>query len=102
MLELPCSGRIDILHIMAAFEMGADGVFVTGCGEGTCHFVDAGTYGERVVKQAKGLLEAAGIGANRVEVVMLPSHEPEELGAKAREARERLLSAGPSPLRKRS
>ena len=29
-VELPCSGRMDVLHILHAFEHGADGVFVAG------------------------------------------------------------------------
>jgi F420-non-reducing hydrogenase iron-sulfur subunit len=29
-IELPCSGRIDVVHILHALEGGADGVFVAG------------------------------------------------------------------------
>ena len=54
-VKLPCSGRIDIIHILRAFEEGADGVFVAGCEEGSCHFV-AGNYdAKRRVVRAKGI-----------------------------------------------
>lgn len=29
-IEVPCSGRVDVIHILRAFERGADGVFVAG------------------------------------------------------------------------
>ena len=36
LVELPCTGRVDIVHILRAFREGADAVFVTGCLEGNC------------------------------------------------------------------
>lgn len=29
-VKLPCSGRIDVIHILQAFEAGADGVLIAG------------------------------------------------------------------------
>ena len=39
-IQLPCSGRVDTLHLLKAIENGADGVYVAGCLEGECHFVE--------------------------------------------------------------
>ena len=36
---MPCTGRVDILHLLKAFEGGADSVFVAGCLEGECHYL---------------------------------------------------------------
>ena len=36
---MPCSGRVDIIHLLKAFEAGADAVFVAGCLEGECHYL---------------------------------------------------------------
>jgi len=38
-IRLPCTGKVDAVHIMEAFEKGADGVYVAGCLEGECHFI---------------------------------------------------------------
>jgi len=38
-IQVPCSGRVDILHILRAIEDGADGVYVAGCLEGECHYI---------------------------------------------------------------
>ena len=37
-IRVPCSGKVDAMHIVKAFEKGADGVYVAGCLEGDCHF----------------------------------------------------------------
>lgn len=101
-VELPCTGRVDVTHVLSAFQLGADGVFVTGCSQDTCHFLEGTEYSQGVVKHAQGILDSAGIGGSRLEMVTLSSHDAQELLDKAREARERLLAAGPSPLRKKS
>ena len=36
---VPCTGRVDILHLLKAFELGFDAVFVSGCHEGDCHYL---------------------------------------------------------------
>jgi coenzyme F420-reducing hydrogenase delta subunit len=37
--QVPCTGRVDIAHLLKAIDDGADGVYVAGCMEGDCHFV---------------------------------------------------------------
>jgi coenzyme F420-reducing hydrogenase delta subunit len=39
-LRLPCTGKIEVNYILAAFERGVDGVIVAGCLEGGCHFLE--------------------------------------------------------------
>src|SRR3970282_1024820 len=34
-----CTGRMDPLFIVKAFEQGADGVLISGCHPGDCHYV---------------------------------------------------------------
>ena len=45
-MRVPCTGRIDTLFIVKAYEQGADGVLVSGCHPGDCHY-DAGNYHAR-------------------------------------------------------
>jgi coenzyme F420-reducing hydrogenase delta subunit len=70
-IRLPCSGRVDETHILSAFENGADGVLVTGCLEGTCHFL-AGNYRAKArVKRVKEILDSIGIDGRRVKMANL-------------------------------
>jgi len=38
-VKVPCTGRVDNLLILKAFESGVDGVYLAGCLEGWCHFL---------------------------------------------------------------
>jgi len=35
-INVPCTGRIEILHLLKPYERGADGVYVAGCQEDRC------------------------------------------------------------------
>jgi len=98
----PCTGRVDILHVLRAFENGADGVFVAGCLEGTCHFLEGNYQAKRRVQYAKDLLDAAGVGGDRLEMYNLSSSEGPRFAEIATEMTERIRELGPSPVPRRS
>ena len=65
-IRLPCTGRIDSLFILKAFERGADGVIVSGCHPADCHY-NAGNYHARSrFAIFRELLEFVGIDPKRV------------------------------------
>ncbi len=59
-IQVPCSGRVDILHLLRAIEDGADGVYVAGCLEGECHFLTGNLKAKKRVQYVK-----KGAGGNR-------------------------------------
>ena len=65
-IKVPCTGRVDILFILKAFENGADGVCLIGCLEGECRFLTGNIRAKKRVEYIKSLLEETGIGAERV------------------------------------
>ena len=70
---LPCTGKVDALYLMKAFEDGADGVFVAGCLEGQCHFLEGNLRAKRKVAYVKRLLAEVGIDPERVAMYNLSS-----------------------------
>ncbi|HHX42595.1 MAG TPA: hydrogenase iron-sulfur subunit [Chloroflexi bacterium] len=60
-VRLPCGGGLDVLHILRAFESGADRVMVLACNDGACGSVEGNRWAERRVQAARRLLEEAGI-----------------------------------------
>ena len=72
-MELPCSGRVDVLHVLHAFEDGADGVFVAGCLEGQCHYLEGNLRAKKRVAYVKRLLAEVGIEPERIEMYNLSS-----------------------------
>ncbi len=98
-IKLPCSGTIDVLHILKAFEQGADGVFVAGCLKDGCHFIEGNTRAERRVERAKDILNKIGLGKDRLEMFFMSSSEGTRFAEVAREMTERIKGLGPSPIK---
>lgn len=99
-VELPCTGRIDPLEVLRAFEAGADGVMVAGCLEGDCHFRAGNLNARRRVEHIRWLLERAGIEPDRIEMVNMSSAMGRQFAEAATRITERVRSLGPSPLRR--
>lgn len=100
LIRIPCSGRVDVLHILKAFENGADGVYVAGCLEGNCHFAEGNFWAKRRVHYAKKLLDEFGIGGDRLEMFNLSAAMFTRFVEVAHEMNERISKLGPSPARK--
>ena len=74
-IKLPCSGRIDPLFIIKAFERGADGVLVSGCHPGDCHYNEGNYYARRRWNVFRNLLEFAGIEPERLQFSWVSASE---------------------------
>jgi coenzyme F420-reducing hydrogenase delta subunit len=72
-IRLPCTGKVDAIHLMKSFEDGADGVFVAGCMEGECHFMEGNLRAKKRVAYVKKLLDEVGVNPDRVEMFNLSS-----------------------------
>ncbi len=98
-VRVPCTGKVDVVHILAAFENGADGVYVAGCLEGECHFLTGNLRAKKRVMYAKGLLEEVGISGERVAMYNLSAAEGARFAGIAKEMDDRIRGLGPSPIR---
>ena len=96
---MPCTGKVDLIHILRAFEKGADGVYVAGCLEGECHYNRGNIRARKRVEQAKQILETIGIGGERVEMYNLSSSEAPRFVQIAKEMTERISALGPNPIK---
>lgn len=97
---MPCTGRVDILHLLKAFEGGADVVFVAGCLEGECHYLSGNIQARKRVAKVKKDFEALGLEPERLEMYNLSSSEGPRFAAIAQEVAEKAFRLGPSPVRK--
>ena len=94
-IKVPCTGRLDPLFLMKAFEVGADGILVSGCHPNDCHYRSGNFLARRRWMIFKDMLEFTGIepgrihfswvsaaeGAKFVEVVNKVTEEVKKLGA---------------------
>jgi F420-non-reducing hydrogenase iron-sulfur subunit len=96
---MPCTGRVDILHLLKAFEGGADVVFVAGCLEGECHYLTGNIQARKRVAKLKKDFQSMGFEPERLEMFNLSSSEGPRFAAIANEMAERAFKLGPSPVR---
>jgi coenzyme F420-reducing hydrogenase delta subunit len=99
-LRLPCTGKIEIDYILAAFERGVDGVIVAGCLEGGCHFIEGNLRARKRVERTKRLLAEIPLEPERLEMYNLSSAEGARFAEIVIEMSQRLSQLGPSPLRR--
>ncbi len=74
-IRVPCSGRIDPLFIVRALVSGADGVLVSGCHPGDCHYAEGNYYARRRLEILKQLLPTAGINPDRFHYTWVSASE---------------------------
>jgi coenzyme F420-reducing hydrogenase delta subunit len=98
-LRLPCTGKLEVNYLMAAFERGVDGVIVAGCLEGGCHFLEGNLRARRRVERARELLTEIGLEPERLEMFNLSSAEGPRFAEIVTTMVDRLTRLGTSPLR---
>ena len=96
---VPCTGKVDIIHLLRSFEKGADGVYVVGCMEGECHYNNGNFRARKRVAQAREILESVGIEGERVQMYNLSSAEGPRFAEIAVEMTNKILELGPNPLK---
>ena len=101
-IKVPCTGRVDVLTLLKAFESGVDGIYLAGCLEGECHFLKGNLRAKKRVKYLKELLKEVGIEPERVEMYNLSSAQGQRFAQIANEMTEKIRALGPSPIRKRT
>jgi len=97
---VPCSGRIKTIHLLRAFQHGADGVLVAGCQEGECHFLTGNLRARRKVEQVKKILDDLKLGSDRVEMYNLSASMGPRFAEIAQEMTAKIKKLGPSPIRR--
>ncbi len=101
-VKLLCTGKIEPILLLEAFRHGADAVFVAGCMEGECHFVEGNLRARQVVEYAKELVQDAGIDPRRLEMFNMSASMAQKFVQAVQTMTERLKELGPSPLRETS
>ena len=94
-LRVPCSGRVNPLLVVKAFAEGADGVLVSGCHPGDCHYVEGNYYARRRLELLKRLLPFMGIEPGRFEYTWVSSSEGQRWQKVATEFTEEIRRLGP-------
>lgn len=97
-VKTPCSGRVDPLFILKALRLGFDGVLVSGCHPGDCHYQTGNYRARRRLVLTKKFLEYLGVTPERVQVSWCSASEGGKFAQVVTEVTQGLKEAGPNQL----
>jgi F420-non-reducing hydrogenase iron-sulfur subunit len=95
-VRVPCSGRVNPLYIIKSLYHGADGVLVSGCHPGDCHYISGNYYARRRFAVLKSLLEAVGIEPGRVNFSWVSAAEGEKFSQVVEDVVQTVKALGPA------
>ncbi|MHA1732189.1 MAG: hydrogenase iron-sulfur subunit [Promethearchaeota archaeon] len=96
-LMMPCTGKLDLTYIFKAFKVGIDGVVVSGCVKGQCHYLEGNYQAERRVIFAQKILDEIGIGSERLEMHFISASMSTKFQEVATNFTEKIRKLGPLP-----
>jgi F420-non-reducing hydrogenase iron-sulfur subunit len=94
-VQVPCTGRIETLHLLKPFEEGADGVYVAGCQGDSCQYMEGISKASKRVAHVKKVLQEIDMESERIEVFELSASKGGRFVDVAYEMTERLEALGP-------
>ncbi len=99
-IRVPCTGKVDVMHLLRAIQKGADGAYCVGCLEGACHYNEGNLRCRERVNHVRALLEEVGLEGDRVRMYNLSSGEGPTFAQYAKEMTDNVKEIGPNPLKK--
>lgn len=99
-IKVPCTGRMDVLTVLKAFENGVDGVLFFGCLDGCCHFISGNFRAKKRVGYVGELLNECGIGGDRIAMFNTSAAMGVQFAHHANEFVEKIKALGPNPAMK--
>lgn len=96
-VRIPCTGRMDLKFILAAFRHGADGVWVSGCHPGDCHYITGNLHARRKFTLIHDFMNSLGIDRNRLHFSWISSAESTKFQQTAMDVIAAVKAVGPNP-----
>jgi coenzyme F420-reducing hydrogenase delta subunit len=97
-----CSGRVTPGFVLKALKLGADGVLVSGCHFGDCHYIFGNYRAVEQFEKTKALVKILGLDERRVRLEWVSAAEGDRWGKLIDEFVGQITALGPSPLRNSS
>ena len=94
-VRVPCSGKVDIPHILQAFENGAYAVMVFACYRDNCKYIHGNVRAGKRVEDVKRLLDEVGVEPERLEFYNVASNTPVKIKSLIEKMREKASGLGP-------
>ncbi|MBW2552915.1 MAG: hydrogenase iron-sulfur subunit [Deltaproteobacteria bacterium] len=94
-IRVMCTGRVNPLFVLQALRQGADGVLISGCHPGECHYLKGNFLARRRFLLMKNLLEYIGINPSRIRMSWVSASEGKKFADVITEVTEDIKKLGP-------
>ena len=94
-ITVMCSGSVSPLYIFSAFNQGADGVLISGCHPGDCHYIKGNYYARRKIALVRKLLAYMGLESKRFQMSWVSAAEGKKYTQIIKDFVEQLKPLGP-------
>ncbi len=98
-VRVMCTGRVDMLFILKAFVDGADGVLVSGCHFGDCHYLEGNFKAAKRMFMVKALMKNIGLDDKRFRMTFVSASEGAKWGMVMTDVIAKVRELGPSPIK---
>ena len=95
-VRVPCTGRINPFYIVKALQAGADGVLVSGCHPGECHYISGNLVARRKFAMLKSFLDYIGIEGDRTTFTWVSASEGERFAKVIKGVTAKVQALGPA------
>ncbi len=95
-IRVMCSGRISPMLVLRALKDGADGVLVSGCHPGDCHYLKGNLYTRRNLQLLRSMMEFYGIEADRFQMSWVSASEGGKFADVVKTTVEKVRKLGPN------
>jgi coenzyme F420-reducing hydrogenase delta subunit len=95
-IRVMCSGRVNPMLIVNAFQQGADGVLISGCHPGDCHYTHGNYFARRRFQIMRRILDYVGIHPDRVRMSWVSAAEGKKFGDVINEVVTDIKALGPA------
>jgi coenzyme F420-reducing hydrogenase delta subunit len=75
-IRVPCTGRVDVIHMVRAVEKGYDGVLALGCHEENCKFLRGNLLAHNRADMAQKLVREAGFDTKLIQFHGVAANQP--------------------------
>lgn len=96
LVRIPCTGRLNPKYILEAFKRGADGVWVSGCHPGDCHYIAGNYYARRKFVLLHSMMDALGLEQDRLHFSWISSAEGTKFQQVAKDVIAKVKACGPN------
>ncbi len=94
-VRVMCTGRVDPTFVLRAFQLGADGVLISGCHPGDCHYAEGNYKAMRRVALLRAVLKANGVDPRRLRIEWVSASEGEKFARVVNEFTAQVRELGP-------